>query len=223
MEIKVEKKVLDANDEIAAESRRRFAEKGVFVLNVMSSPGSGKTTTLKRTLEVLAPEMKCAVMVGDIATTHDADRLATPGVETVQINTDRFGGACHLSAKAVADTADAMDLSGVDLLIVENVGNLVCPAEMDIGEDAKIVVLSTTEGEDKPVKYPQMFMECEAAILNKIDLLPYLDFDAELAVRYILQVHPGIPVFSLSAKTGEGFAPWLDWLRGKVAAKKQTG
>ena len=218
-EIKVIRRVLDVNDKMAAENRERFAEKGVFVLNVMSSPGSGKTTTLEKTLAQIMPEIKSAVIVGDICTTHDADRLAKTGAPVVQINTDEFGGDCHLVAHVIEKAAGSLDLDDIDFLVIENVGNLVCPAEFDIGEDSRVVVLSVTEGEDKPVKYPLMFRECEVALLNKIDLLPYLDFDKEKAVSYIHQVHPQMPVFEISSKTEEGFEPWIEWLKSKIRTK----
>jgi hydrogenase nickel incorporation protein HypB len=218
-EIKVVRRVLAVNERMAEQNRRRFAEKRVFVLNVMSSPGSGKTTTLQKTIERLMPGTRTAVIVGDIATTHDADRLAVTGAPVVQVNTDAFGGDCHLAAHVIEKAADDLDLDAVDLLIVENVGNLVCPAEFDIGEDARVVVLSVTEGEDKPVKYPTMFRLCDAALLNKIDLLPYLDYDKGQAIDYIHQVHPDMPIFEISARTGEGLDPWVDWLRTRVAAK----
>jgi hydrogenase nickel incorporation protein HypB len=218
-EIKVVRRILDVNDKMAAENRKIFAENGVFVLNVMSSPGSGKTTTLEKTLVKIMPEFKSAVIVGDICTTNDADRLATSGAPVVQINTDEFGGDCHLAAHVIDKAASGLDLADIDLLIVENVGNLVCPAEFDIGEDSRVVVLSVTEGEDKPAKYPLMFRECEVALLNKIDLLPYLDYDKDKAVDYIHQVHPDMPVFQISARTEEGFEPWIEWLKGKIKDK----
>ena len=218
-EIKVVRSVLDANNIMADQNRRLFAEKNVFVLNVMSSPGSGKTETLVQSLDLLMPDIKCAVIVGDICTTNDADRLAASGVPVVQINTDEFGGDCHLAAHVIEAAVGGIDLDEIDLLIVENIGNLVCPAEFDIGEDERVVILSVTEGEDKPLKYPLMFRECNAAILNKTDLLPYLEYDRQLAVDNILQVHPGIPVFEISAKTREGFDGWIQWLQEKVAAK----
>ena len=218
-EIKVVRRVLDVNEKMAEQNRKLFAEKGLFVLNVMSSPGSGKTTTLQKTLARIMPEIKTAVIVGDICTTHDADRLANTGAPVVQINTDEFGGDCHLVAHVIEKAAITLELDDIDFLVVENVGNLVCPAEFDIGEDSRVVVLSVTEGEDKPVKYPLMFRECEAALLNKIDLLPYLEYDKEKAVDYIHQVHPGMPVFEISAKTEEGFDAWIEWLKGKIKAK----
>jgi hydrogenase nickel incorporation protein HypB len=218
-EIKVVRRVLDVNEKMAEQNRRLFAEKGLFVLNVMSSPGSGKTTTLEKTLARIMPEIKSAVIVGDICTTHDADRLANTGAPVVQINTDEFGGDCHLVAHVIEKAAVTLDLDDIDFLVIENVGNLVCPAEFDIGEDSRVVVLSVTEGEDKPVKYPLMFRECEAALLNKVDLLPYLDFEKEKAVDYIHQVHPEMPVFEISAKTEEGFDPWIEWLTNKIRQK----
>ncbi len=218
--IQVVRRVLDVNEKMAAENRKLFAEHNLFVLNMMSSPGSGKTTTLESTVSRLEPEIACAVIVGDICTTNDADRLAATGIPVVQINTDEFGGDCHLAAHVIEKAAHSIDLSAIDLLIVENVGNLVCPAEFDIGEDVRVVVLSVTEGEDKPLKYPLMFRECHAAILNKIDLLPYLNYDRQAAVDNILQIHPEMPVFELSAQTGEGMEPWLAWLKQRIEHKR---
>ncbi len=220
MEIKVVRKVLDVNDKMAAQNRRRFAENRLFVLNVMSSPGSGKTTMLQKTLDFITPEIPTAIIVGDICTSNDANRLARKGVPVVQVNTDEFGGDCHLAAHVIDKACEELDLEAVDLLIVENVGNLVCPAEFDIGEDARAVVLSVTEGEDKPLKYPLMFRQCDAAILNKIDLLPYLDYDRVQALANIAQIHPNMPVFELSATRKEGFEPWIDWLKKRIATKK---
>jgi hydrogenase nickel incorporation protein HypB len=222
MEIKVVKKVLDVNDTLAMRNREVFKTAGVFVLNVMSAPGSGKTTLLEKTLVRIKPQIKSAVIVGDICTTNDADRLAKSGAPVIQINTDQFGGECHLSAKVIGEAAAKFDLKNLDLLIVENVGNLVCPAEFDIGEDARVVVLSVTEGEDKPVKYPLMFRQCDAALLNKTDLLPYLDYNKDAAISYIHQVHANMPVFEIAANTEAGFEPWIDWLLTKVK-EKRTG
>lgn len=219
MEIKVVRKVLDVNDTIAQQNRDRFNTHGVFVLNVMSSPGSGKTTILEKTLAQLMPDVRSAVIVGDICTSNDADRLSTSGAPVVQVNTDEFGGDCHLAAHVIGKAADNFNLDDIDLLIVENIGNLVCPAEFDIGEDARVVVLSVTEGEDKPAKYPLMFRECDAALLNKIDLLPYLDYDRDAAVNYIQQIHPGMPVFEISAKTEEGMPVWVQWIQDRIKEK----
>ena len=216
MEINIQKRVLEANESMADKNRRFFKEKGVFVLNMMSSPGSGKTETLCKTLQRIMPTIKTGVIVGDICTRNDADRLEATGAEVVQINTDQFGGDCHLAAHLIDKAAHEMNLDGLDLLIIENIGNLVCPAEFDIGENAKAVVLSVTEGEDKPLKYPLMFQVADVAILNKIDLLPYLDADGDLAVANMQRVHPKLPVFPLSAKTEEGFEPWIAWLTAQV-------
>ena len=220
-EIKVVRRVLDANEIMANANRELFADRKVFVLNLMSSPGSGKTTTLEKTLQHLMPDYRCAVIVGDNCTTQDADRLAASGAPVVQINTDEFGGDCHLAAHVIEKALGGLDLEAIDILIVENIGNLVCPAEFDIGEDKRAVILSVTEGEDKPLKYPLMFRVCDAALLNKVDLLPYLDgYDVKLAAANILQIHPGMPVFETSAKTEEGFKPWLDWLRACTQEKR---
>ncbi|MGD8834984.1 MAG: hydrogenase nickel incorporation protein HypB [Desulfobacteraceae bacterium] len=217
--IQVVRNVLDANKMAADQMRQKFADHSVFVLNVMSSPGSGKTTALIRTLKSLMPQLRCAVIVGDICSTHDADKLAQSGAPVVQINTDQFGGECHLAAHVIDTALAAVDLHAIDLLIVENIGNLVCPAEFDLGEDLKVVMLSVTEGEDKPIKYPLMFRVCDAALINKIDLIPYLDLNTETVEKSILQVNPDMPVFPISARTGEGFPQWVAWLEAKVRAK----
>ncbi len=222
MEIKVVRKVLDVNDTMAADNRRLFAEKNIFVFNLMSSPGSGKTTLLEKVLARLMPDIRCAVIVGDICTTCDADRLSATGVPVVQVNTDEFGGDCHLAAHVIRRAAGDLDLDSVDLLIVENVGNLVCPAEFDVGEDKKGVVLSVTEGEEKPLKYPLMFRVCDVALLNKVDLLPHLDYDIDLAEKNICTVHPQIQVYRVSAKTGQGLDPFVDWLRARAMEKKSV-
>jgi hydrogenase nickel incorporation protein HypB len=218
-EIKIVRKVLDVNDTIAEQNRKMFEERGVFVINVMSSPGSGKTAILVKTLSHITPDIRCAVIVGDICTSNDANRLAGSGVPVVQVNTDAFGGDCHLAAHVIKTAVDNFNLDDIDLLVVENIGNLVCPAEFDMGENLRIVVLSVTEGEDKPLKYPLMFRVCDAALLNKIDLLPYLDYDREAAVRNILKVNPQMPVFEISAKTEDGFDSWIQWLKQKLHGK----
>lgn len=219
--VQVVRRVLDTNDIMAGRNREHFNAHDVFVLNMMSSPGSGKTTTLLRTLKLLMPQVRCAVIVGDICTTHDADRLASTGVPVVQINTDEFGGDCHLAAHVIEKAVEGIDLDAVDLLIVENIGNLVCPAEFDIGEDKRVVVLSVTEGEDKPAKYPLMFRVCDALLLNKIDLLPHLDYDKEMTLNSVDQIHPDMPVFEISATSGEGFDRWLDWIHGQIKGKRR--
>lgn len=217
MKINIKKKVMDANDSLADQNRHYFKEKGVYVINVMSSPGSGKTETLVKTLKRLMPDIKTAVIVGDVSTDNDADRLSVSGAPVIQITTDIFGGDCHLSAPVVRETAEKLDLDNLDLLIIENIGNLVCPAEFDIGENARVVVISVTEGEDKPLKYPQMFRICDITLYNKVDLLPYLDgFNMTYAMECIEQVHPDMPVFQVSAKTEEGMDQWINWIKEKI-------
>lgn len=220
MEVEINRNVLDVNYGDANENRSMFLENQLFVLNVMSAPGSGKTAILVKTIRHLQPDIRCAVIVGDISTSNDANRLAETGIPVVQINTDVFGGDCHLSARRIADAALSLPLDQVDLLIVENIGNLVCPAEFDIGEDAKVVVISVTEGEDKPLKYPLMFRVCDATLYNKIDLLPHLGYDMAQAVTNICRINPGMPIFQLSAMTGDGFTPWLLWLKLKIQEKQ---
>lgn len=220
-EIKIVRKVLDVNDTIAEQNRNLFAQKGIFVLNVMSSPGSGKTSILEKSLSRIMPNMKSAVIVGDICTSNDADRLSRFGAPVVQVNTDAFGGDCHLAAHVIKTAVGNFNLDDIEFLIVENLGNLVCPAEFDMGEDLRVVVLSVTEGEDKPIKYPLMFRVCDATLLNKIDLLPHLDYNKKAAVENILQVNPSIPIFEMSAKTEEGFDAWIDWLKKRVMEKSK--
>ena len=220
MEIEINQTILAANEGDARENRAYFTSKNLFVLNVMSAPGSGKTTLLSQTLKHLEKDLRCAVIVGDISTDNDARRLMETGVPVTQINTDAFGGDCHLSARRILDAASSLPLDAVDLLIVENIGNLVCPAEFDIGEDLRVVVISVTEGEDKPKKYPLMFRVADAAVYNKTDLLPHLDYDMDQALENIALIHPGMPVFPLSARTGEGLESWVAWVKDKVAEKR---
>jgi hydrogenase nickel incorporation protein HypB len=202
------------NDEFAAEVRRRLDDAGVTAFNLVSSPGSGKTLLLERTLEALGEELDIAVMTGDVQTQNDADRLARRTTRLVQAVVT--GGACHLDASQVLAALDAIDLARTRLFFVENVGNLVCPASWDLGELAKIVVFSVTEGEDKPLKYPKMFRMARYAVLNKIDLLPHLDFDIEQAMSCALQVNPGLRFFLTSARTGQGLDEWFEFLRQQV-------
>jgi len=220
-QIKVVKDVLDVNDRMAADNRRYFSELNLFVLNIMSSPGSGKTTLLQKTLDMIREKVKVGVIVGDVCTTNDAERLSLDGkVSVVQINTEPFGGDCHLAAHLVKDASDGLDLKSMELLIVENLGNLVCPAEFDIGQDKNIVMLSVTEGEDKPIKYPLMFRVSDLAILSKIDLLPHLDYDLDFAVKCMKDVHSHMPVIQLSAKSGEGMDKWIDWIMTGMEKKQ---
>jgi len=221
MEIKLVKKVLEYHDAIAGEIRTDLAKRKLYAINIMSSPGAGKTTLLERTVRELAGELTIGVIEGDITTTNDADRIAKQGAYAVQVNTEPFGGDCHLGANMVQSAMAELPLDKLDLLIMENVGNLVCPAEFDIGEDDKAVVFSLTEGDDKPLKYPLMFRESSVCLVNKIDLTPYLDSDLATVRKNVSSVNPEITIFEFSAKTGEGFSAWLDWLRGKVKAKQQ--
>jgi hydrogenase nickel incorporation protein HypB len=211
--ISVVRNVLEANDRIAEQNRALFDEHHLFVINLMSSPGAGKTTLLEKTIDALKEEMGIGIIEGDIQSSHDAERIAKKGVQVVQLNT---GGACHLDGNMIRDTFDALDFARLDLLVVENVGNLVCPAEFKVGEDAKVMILSVTEGEDKPAKYPLMFHESEILLINKIDLVPYLDVRLEDIRREALRVNPDITVLEVSTKTGEGLEGWFDWLRGRV-------
>ena len=217
MEVQVMQDILGKNDRIAAENQALFADKKIFALNLMGSPGSGKTSLLEKTMAALKDELKMAVIEGDLFTSKDADRIAKYDVPVIQINTS---GGCHLDAPMVQKVLREMDLDALDLLIIENVGNLVCPAEFNVGEDEKGVVLSITEGDDKPMKYPLMFKESEIALINKIDLAPYCNFDIKSARGDISMLHPGIEIAELSCTTGEGIDAWCDWLRRGVEAKK---
>ena len=214
--IEVRERVMARNDEIATEVRQRLAASGVKAFNVVSSPGSGKTSLLERTLERLGEELNIAVVTGDVQTQNDADRLARRTERLVQAVVT--GGACHLDAAQVTAALDAIDLEQTRLLFVENVGNLVCPASWDLGEVAKIVVLSVTEGEDKPLKYPKMFRMARYAVLNKIDLLPHLDFDLDQAVAFARQVNPELRFFYTSARPGDGLDEWYRFLRAAARA-----
>jgi len=212
--VPLEQKVLGENDRVAAHLRRRFTEHGVLVLNFISSPGAGKTALLERTLEGFAAGTRAAVLTGDIQTDNDAARLARFGYPVKQITT---GGTCHLDARMVERYIDGWVLDELDLLLIENVGNLVCPASYDLGEAAKIVLLSTAEGEDKPLKYPAIFFKAELVVLTKIDLLPYVPFDIAKARECARRVHPGIEIIEVSATTGQGMDVWREWLRRKAA------
>lgn len=211
--ITIERKVLAQNDQVAAENRALFARHHLFVFNIVSSPGAGKTSLLERTIETLKGTVRIGVVEGDVQTDLDARRVARYGVPAVQIVTD---GGCHLEAKLVQDAVATLELSALDLLVIENVGNLVCPANYDLGEAMKVVVVSTTEGDDKPLKYPAMFRNASALVVNKIDLLPHLDADADVLERNALGINPALTVFRTSCRTGEGIARWCAWLRGRT-------
>ncbi|HEX7423250.1 MAG TPA: hydrogenase nickel incorporation protein HypB [Terriglobales bacterium] len=207
--VPLEKKVLSENDRVAAELRKRFREHGIFCLNLISSPGSGKTSLLERTLESLPRDERVAILTGDIQTDNDATRLRRFGFPTKQITT---GGACHLDARMIERNLADWRLEDIDLLLIENVGNLVCPASYDLGEAAKIVVLSVTEGEDKPLKYPSIFFKSELLVLNKVDLLPHVPFDIAAAAENARRIHPGMEIVRVSCLTCDGLRDWLAWL-----------
>jgi hydrogenase nickel incorporation protein HypB len=208
--VAVETDILAKNDRLAAVNRALFEREGLFVLNLVSSPGSGKTTLLERTLRDLRDRCHFAVIEGDQQTDNDAQRIAATGVPVKQVNT---GAGCHLDAHMVGHALEAFDLSRLDAVLIENVGNLVCPATFDLGEHHKVVVLSVTEGEDKPLKYPAMFHHADLMLLNKVDLLPHLDFDVERCKAFARQVNPQIRILEVSARTGQGMEDWYAWLQ----------
>jgi hydrogenase nickel incorporation protein HypB len=215
--VPLEQKVLSENDRIAAELRARFREHGIFCLNLISSPGSGKTSLLERTLETLPKHDRVAVLTGDIQTDNDAARLRRFGFPAKQITT---GGTCHLDARMIERHLADWKLNDIDLLFIENVGNLVCPSSYDLGEAAKVVVLSVTEGEDKPLKYPSIFFKSELLVLNKIDLLPYVPFDIDVAAENARRVHPGMEIVKVSCLTRNGLHEWMMWLEQRRQAAK---
>ena len=208
--VQIEQDILSKNDEYARANRQAFVEKGILTLNLVSSPGSGKTSLLTRTLQDLSEKIPMAVIEGDQETSRDADRIRETGVRAVQINT---GKGCHLDAHMVGHALETLQPDNNSVLFIENVGNLVCPAAFDLGEAHKVAILSVTEGEDKPIKYPDMFHAADLMLLNKIDLLPYLDFDVEQCIRYARQVNPGIKILQVSATTGEGMDDWYQWIK----------
>jgi hydrogenase nickel incorporation protein HypB len=217
--ITIERKVLEKNDQIARQNRELFQQHRVFVFNSVSSPGAGKTSILERTLEELKGSLRIAVVEGDVQTDFDARRVARYDVPVVQIVTH---GGCHLEAGLVRDALARLELAGLDLLVIENVGNLVCPANYDLGEALKVVVLSTTEGDDKPLKYPAMFRNASVLIINKVDLVPYVDCDLARLRRNALQINPALTVFETSCTTRAGIAEWCEWLREQASRLKQS-
>jgi hydrogenase nickel incorporation protein HypB len=218
VKVSVVKNVLDANDRIAAENRELFDKNKVYVINLMSSPGAGKTSLVERTIMAMRNKYRIGVIEGDIQDTYDADRIAKLDIPVVQINT---GGACHIDGNMIREALPVFDLSKTDLLIVENVGNLVCPAEFKIGENVKIMLLSTPEGADKPAKYPLMFQESAALLINKIDLMPYVDFDLEKAKHDALSLHKDLKIFEVSCKAATGLDGWIAWLTERIDAFKK--
>lgn len=213
MKVKVITRILEANDRIAAENRKLFNKAGVYVINLMSAPGAGKTSLIERTITELHRKLRIGVIEGDIAGTGDAQRIEKLGIPVIQINT---GSACHLDANMINEAIVDLPLKDLDFLIVENVGNLVCPAEFKVGEDMKVMILSITEGDDKPLKYPLMFQESSALILNKIDLLPYTNAALEKIKKDSLALNPNLKIFEVSCKTGQGIAEWTEWLQSLV-------
>ncbi|UCG14954.1 MAG: hydrogenase nickel incorporation protein HypB [Deltaproteobacteria bacterium] len=220
MKVPVVRDILEANERLAEDNRRTFSKAGLFVINLMSGPGAGKTSLLERTIDGLRSEIRIGVIEGDIQSSYDAERISEKKVQVVQLNT---GGACHLDGNMIRSALDAMDLVSLDLLVVENVGNLVCPAEFNMGEDIKAMILSIPEGDDKPLKYPLMFQESRVLLINKIDLLPYVDCDVGKIRERALQLNGGLEIFEISCRTGEGLESWLDWLRQQVHDRKARG
>lgn len=213
MEIEMKQKILGKNDSLAAELRRRFAENHVFVVDLLASPGSGKTSTILATIEALRDEFNIAVIEGDIASSVDAEKIKTQGIPAVQINT---GGACHLESSMVKRAVDVLDLERLDLIIMENVGNLVCPTDFDLGENVKVMILSVPEGDDKPLKYPGVFQVAQAVILNKVDTMPVFNFNREAFDESVRQLNPQAPIFPISATNGEGVDEWASWLSDRI-------
>jgi hydrogenase nickel incorporation protein HypB len=211
--ITIERKVLEKNDEIASQNRTLLNNNKIFAINLVSSPGSGKTSLLERTFEHFSGKVKTAVIEGDLQTNLDAERVAKYNVPVVQIVTN---GSCHLEAKLIKDAIDSLDLKDTQLLFIENVGNLVCPAAYDLGENMKVVIASTTEGDDKPLKYPRMFLNASVLLINKIDLIPYLDCNVGELTKNALQINPALKVFKVSGKTGEGIEAWCLWLESNI-------
>ncbi len=216
--VRIERNLLEKNDAFAKANREQFVQKGIFVLNLVSSPGSGKTTLLTATIERLKDRLPIAVIEGDQQTTHDADRIRATGVPAIQINT---GKGCHLDAHMVGHAAERLNLPRDSVLMIENVGNLVCPSAFDLGEAHKVVILSVTEGEDKPLKYPDMFSAADVLLLNKVDLLPHLQFDVDKCLDFARRVNPRLKVIRTSATTGEGLEAWTAWIeKGARLAKE---
>src|SRR5271165_1656597 len=216
--VEVLERIFDENDKIAAANREKFAASGVCAVNLMSSPGAGKTTLLRETLRRMAGPVRIGIIEGDIETSLDADRLAGFGAEIALINTGNgFGGECHLDAPMVGSALPRLGLADLDLVLIENVGNLVCPAEFDVGEHARAMVYAITEGDDKPLKYPVMFRAVDVVLLNKIDLVPYLDVDVDSYIARVREVNPTATILPVSARTGAGMSAWFGWLRRFIA------
>ncbi len=217
MEIKVLKNILSANDAIAQRNRQQFDEHGTFVIDIMSSPGAGKTSVILRTIAGLSPRTRIAVIEGDVASSVDAEKVIKAGVPAIQINTN---GGCHLDANMIENALHDLPLANIDLLLIENVGNLICPAEFALGEHSRVMLLSMPEGDDKPLKYPTMFADVDVVLLNKTDLQPYVDFDTEAFCRIVTGLNPDVKIFPVSCKTGEGLEAWSSWLEERLREMK---
>jgi hydrogenase nickel incorporation protein HypB len=215
--INVRQSVFEENNKIAMKNREFFDSLNLFVINLMSAPGAGKTSIIERTIDALKEKFKIGVIEGDITSSIDAEKLEKKGIPTIQLNT---GGECHLDANMISQAIENFNFNGLDLIIIENVGNLVCPAEFKVGEDMKVMILSAPEGHDKPKKYPLMFMESSALLINKIDLLPYIDTDINALIKNAKEINPNIQIFKTSAKTGEGIKEWTEWLTEKIVQKR---
>ncbi len=218
MEVKVLKDILSVNDQVAVRNKQLLESHGITAINIMASPGAGKTSLILKTIESLKGKASIGVIEGDIASSVDADRIGQEGVPVIQINT---GGGCHLDAGMVGNALDSLPLDKIDLLFIENVGNLVCPAGYRLGEHQRVVLTSTPEGDDKPQKYPVMFTEAEAVLINKIDLLSLLDFDPDRFKRTVIALNPDVHMFEVSSKTGEGFDAWTGWLIDEVKQRRK--
>jgi hydrogenase nickel incorporation protein HypB len=217
--IPVVRNILEANERLAATNRQRFEEAGILAINLMSSPGAGKTSLLERTIEHLSAQLRIAVIEGDIQSSYDAERIQKKGVQAVQINTD---GACHLDGNMVQQAMAPLDLGALDLLVIENVGNLVCPAEFNLGEHHKVMILSVAEGDDKPLKYPLMFQLASVLLINKIDLLPYIDRSVQTIRDRALQLNPHQQIFEISCRTGEGLDAWCQWVQIQLSELRKS-
>lgn len=217
MQIKVMTNILDKNDQVSDALQKQFLEAGILVVNLLGSPGCGKTSLLENTIGALKDKLSVAVIEGDLFTAKDAERIEQHGIPVVQINT---GGGCHLDAAMISSALECLDLTALDVIIIENVGNLVCPAEFNIGEDSKVTVLSIAEGDDKPLKYPLIFKQASAVILNKVDLLPYTNFNMQAAIKDITSIHPGVNLFHTSCSSGAGLDDWYNWLIEQVRIKR---
>ncbi|MGC8657982.1 MAG: hydrogenase nickel incorporation protein HypB [Desulfomonilaceae bacterium] len=217
--INVNKDILGVNEALALSLRKMFEQNNTFVINLMASPGAGKTSTILRLIENLSPDFKIGVIEGDIASDVDSRKIQQKSVDVVQINTD---GACHLDANMISAACSGLGIEGKDLVIIENVGNLVCPAEFNLGEDVKMMILSVPEGHDKPLKYPLMFTESHAVLINKVDLAPYTDFDMDEFTKTVRAMNPGIKMFPVSAKTGSGFPELTEWIAQQIRTNRKT-